>query len=699
VAHPKQEHLATGALLLALLGLCPGQAIAVPSSRIDVAGFDALDEGKPDGTHVNTAGEVTAGMGAERIKGVDAPIVWSRARASDGTLFFGTGDKGKILALKGNRLRQVAQLDTVLVTALAVLPNGDLIAALMPGAEAKKQSKIVRVDPSSGKVRAFATLPTAHVWAMLYDAGEKKLYVATGGPGRIYQLSPSGGSPRVFFDPGEEHLLCLARDRLGNILAGSHTKAILYRIDRRGRGAAVHDFDGTEIRDLVITAEGSIVVAVNQFPPKTSGLPRYDRAQVGSSGTAIGKGKVKPKKVEATELRPGAKAGKGALFRIGVNGRLDELLALASGYFTALELDPSGVVWAGEGTKGRVYLVQKNRSVATAFDFPERQVLVLAVRGAQRYVGTGDAGAIYQITPRPKSGPAYVSKTFDAKFVATWGAIVPRATGDLRVLTRTGNTAKPDRTWSGWSLTLPKGSDRQLSRSPKGRYLQAKFLWSPPFTAALRSFSVYYRPSNQPARVTEIATSAKPSAKTTTPVPPHQISLTWKVINPDNDQLLYRLYYREETGATWRPLTREDEPLNKPTYVWNTESFADDTYRVKIVVSDETDNAVRYTLKREKISPPILVDNRKPEIVGITIRHPRITGFARDGYSAIESIAYSLDGGPWRLISPVDEVYDNPTEGFSFDLPQALSRGSHTIAIRARDAAGNLGVAHKRFTH
>ena len=126
----------------------------------------------------------------------------------------------------------------------------------------------------------------------------------------------------------------------------------------------MHDFDASELRDVVVGADGTLWLAVNKFERRTSGLPRFDRAEEGEEGTSIkstssakAAQKAKPK-VRPQELRPGARSGKGALFAIDPSGRVDEVLTLDSGYFTRLELDAEGVLWAGDGAHGKVYLVR-----------------------------------------------------------------------------------------------------------------------------------------------------------------------------------------------------------------------------------------------------------------------------------------------------------------------------------------------------
>ena len=58
--------------------------------------------------------------------------------------------------------------------------------------------------------------------------------------------------------------------------------------------------------------------------------------------------------------------------------------------------------------------------------------------------------------------------------VATWGVIRWRASsrpGEVEVVTRSGNTATPDETWSPWSKAYTVANGERITR-PNARYLQ-----------------------------------------------------------------------------------------------------------------------------------------------------------------------------------------------------------------------------------
>src|SRR5205814_8093064 len=77
-----------------------------------------------------------------------------------------------------------------------------------------------------------------------------------------------------------------------------------------------------------------------------------------------------------------------------------------------------------------------------------------------------------RINSYPSSG-TFTSAVFNAGRVATWGtvnwdALLPAGTS-IQILTRSGNTATPDGTWSGWTAVPTNGG---TVGSPAGQYLQ-----------------------------------------------------------------------------------------------------------------------------------------------------------------------------------------------------------------------------------
>lgn len=704
------------AFLCACIMARPAAAGGTRSWRLTT--YKDFDEGESTGVLLSSLGEASSGYSATRID-IGETVVYCSASAADGTVWFGTGDQGVVYVYQRGKLRKLAKLDAVLVSSLTAGPNGTVFAGTMPGGR-------VFAIARDGKVRELAKLDAEHVWALAWDEARQTLYAATGPNGRLFAIDTSrldrpalGRRDRLLYDTGEKHLLSLVRTDDGSLLAGSADQAILYKITPTAGGGAtvqaLHDFDGDELR-AIARRGNTTYVAVNAFTGTNAGTstsgpnaPRGTKMVVPSStssATATAAGFTRERK------------GRGAIYRVDPDGRVEQLHALADGYFTAIHVDNDGNVWAAAGSNGRVYLIRPDRTVLTALDLPERQVLTLAFdAGAQQAVGargalapngllgTGDAGALYKVSSEPPRDAHYVTRVYDAQFPSRWGNLHWSGGGALTLETRSGNTSRPDKTWSAWASPLrphglADGGEGRIA-SPAGRYLQVRANFGGARTV-LRDLTIYYQPQNQRPRVTEITigddvTTHHPSAvargaKPRTPV----VKLRWRVDNPDDDDLIYRLYFRAEGDSNWKPIGGA-EPLTRTDYDWNTESIPDGNYVVKVVASDERSNPREEALEHSLTSVPFLVDNRKPELVDLRIAWPMATGRAQDSFSPISELAYSIDGGDWQPFAPRDGIFDDPTEEFSFRLPTNLSSGTHSLAVRAVDAADNVGAVQTTF--
>ena len=682
-------------LALALL-LCSTPALAVSTRTFHLTSYKDFDEGEATGVLLSSLGEATSGFGATRVE-VPEPWVQSSVTAPDGTVYVGTGDQGAVYAFKNGKLRPLAKLpDVVLVTSLAIGPSGTLFAAGLQG------GKIYSID-RDGRVKELVKLDADHVWALAYDEGRQSLFAATGPHGGLFAIDRNGRA-RLVYDTGEKQLLSMVRGDDGALYAGSADQAILYKIipDERGaRVSALHDFEGEEIRAIARRGP-TLYVAVNEFS-KTNSIAPPSSGPLAPRGTKMILPPTPATPSPSSSSRD--RKGKGAVYRVDPDGRVEQLHALAEGYFTALHADADGNVFAAAGSNGRVYLIKPDRTVITAFDLPERQVLTLALDGPEKLLGTGDAGALYRVSNDPPKDAHYQTKVFDAQFPARWGNVDWTGAGALSVQTRSGNTSKPDKTWSAWQAPsrVDKVGDGGSGRigSPDGRYLQVRVAFGAPKTT-LRDLTIYYLPQNQRPRVTEITVGDEPAPrhvplslrgnKPRSPI----VRLRWKVENPDDDELVYRLFFREESEVNWKPLGGP-EPLTRTEYDWNTESIPDGNYVVRVVASDERANPREDALEHSLASSPFLVDNRKPELADVKVAYPWASGRARDSFSPISELAYSIDGGDWQPVAPRDGIFDAAVEDFSFKLPANLSPGAHSLAVRAVDAADNVGAIQLTF--
>ena len=725
----------TRSLLFVSIVLVCAPALAGPTRNFRLTSYKDFDEGEAKGTLLTSGGDVLPGVDAQRAE-IAELLAYSALRVDD-TVYVGTGDQGAIWAARNkDKPRKIAKLDGVLVSALASAKGGHLFAAVTPGGKIFIVDKLGEKD---ARVRELVKLDAEHVWALVWDEEKKVLYAATGPNGKLFAIDVSdlekpSAKARVIWSSGDKHLLSMVRGEDGSLLVGSADQAILYRVKPQSGAAEVrvlHDFEGDEVR-AIVRDKGVTYVAVNDF--KGQGLPmlsalasKSSRAPApaaggsasGGTGAALGAalggglGSLGAMSMPASRERK----GKGAVYRVDDDGRTEQLHALSDGYFTALARDAEGTLWEAAGSNGRVYQVRSegaNRTIATALDLPERQVLFLDLRPGDPVLGTGDAAALYHLSASPKDA-VYISKALDSAFFARWGKIRYAGSG-VELSTRSGNTQKPDATWSAWQtlggteLRSDGGAGRV--QSPSGRFVQVKARLASA-KSVLHELTAYYLPQNQRARVTEIIVGEEPS--TTRKLLSLQrsprghssvIKLKWKTENPDEDELAYRVSFREEADPSWHLIGGPD-PLTKAEVEWNTEPLPDGNYLLRVIASDERANAKEDALEHTLVSSPVLVDNRKPEVGPIDVSFPSVAkgqaivgvvnGTAKDLASPITELAYSLDGGDWSPVAPKDGVFDDLEEAFTMKLPSSIASGSHTLAVRAVDSAENIGAAQINF--
>jgi len=692
----RRSLVVTGAALA--VSLASASASANATKFFTQATSKDFEEGEASGTMVQPTGELVPGMKTSVVEAPSA-FTWCSALSRDGGVaYFGGGDEGKIFAVEtkgggraGEKARLVATLDAPWVTALAVRPDGSLLAGTTPG------GRLFSIDPRTGAAKELARVAAEHVWAIVYDDKSATAYVGTGAPGKIFAVDAHGKS-RALWDAHDKHVVSLARDDDRHLLAGTSDEAFLYRVGLDGRGEALQDFEAEEVR-AVARAGDVVTIAVNDFD-KTAPIAF---GPVAAKGTRVVLSQGGTPSSAGALPRPGARKAKAALYRLERDGRIEQIFSIADGYFTSLAVDDkTGDVFAATGSEGRVYRVRADRTAALAIDLPERQALTMVRANGAFLVGTGDVGAIYRARPATGGEATYLSKVLDAEARAQFGLLRWHGAKGVTIETRSGITAKPDDAWSAFAhlADVRAGADGGAGQvaSPPARYVQYRVTLAGD-SARLTDLTLAYLPQNQRARVTEFTASDGTAAGGAPPAPGTPVvhahatvlKLRWKVDNLDGDELDYRLAFREQNEAVWRPLGGPDA-LPKPEYDWNTEGVADGTYVIRVVTSDERAQPRERALESTYLSAPVLVDNRRPEVAGLAARYPFVSGRARDDASPITQIEMAVDGNEWHEVAPTDGICDDLVEGFTVKLP-TLAPGPHDVTVRAWDSADNVGAA------
>ena len=693
---------------LCLLAL---RADAVVTATWTVETYQQFDAGDATSAFITSTGELRPGWDTKRVK-LEGDAVWSSARLADGTLLLGSDANGAIYKVTGETSKEFAKLpDAIAVVSLAQTNDGTIWAGAMPGAKIWKLF-------GNGKPQAGPPLKDVEtIWSLAASGGT--VYAGTGPSGKLFAIS--GNTAKEIFDTEDKRITAITVTSDGAVWFGTSERALVFRYDPKdGKTRAMADFAGNEVTAIAPYRTG-VVVAANDLaetPPSGGGKtpsqieaaekPSAAKGQAAKTPDVGSKPGADKDPTPVTDLgRKGAKKGKGALFRVGGDGRLDQLHALTATYFTSLAVASDGTVYAGAADKGRVYMVDNDDAVGTAFDVDERAVSQLWFEKNLLGFATDDSAALYRATGRA-SQAKYMSDVLDAKAVARFGKLTWIAQGKMKIETRSGNTAKPGVGWSEWQAPsqigkLGGGVDGGKIASPPGRYLQFRVALDDD-NARVRRVMSYYVPQNSATEIQEI--TVEPSEKVTMPTlkdlaaKPRSpiLKLKWKIENPDSDETVYTIEARRDGEANWRPLQTGKTPLTATSWDWNTETYPDGWYKLRVTASDQAHNSPDRALTSSKTSTLFAVDNTRPTIENLTINYGKgATARATDQISTIAEMAFSIDDQPWQLGTTGDGLFDDQTEELRIDLPAGLPRGTHTLAVRVADSSGNVGSTSATF--
>jgi hypothetical protein len=701
--------VAAPAALLAILTATSG---AVVTSTWTVETYQQFDQGDATSAFITSLGEIKPGWDTKRVgkeQGLEGDGIWSALRLADGSILVGTDAGGALFKVTGDKADKIVAIDgAIAVVALAQASDGAIYAGTMPG------KQVWKIDLKGKKATSFATIKGIEtVWSLAHADGA--LYAGTGPDGKLFKVTK--GAAAEVFATEDKRVTAVAATPDGAIWFGTSERALVFRYSPKDKSTrAMADFAGNEI-SAITPIGGGVVVAANELTEipavgaKTStqveeaekpSKPKGQSAKMPETGSKPGADKDST----ATDVgRKGARKGKGALFRVGDDARLAQLHALTQTYFTSIAVDGEGQIYAGAADKGRIYLIATDDSVATAFDVDERAVSHVFWDGKQLAFATDDAAALYRATGKA-SQAKYVSEVFDAKTPSKFGKLTWQASGKVTVETRSGNTAKPGPGWSEWAAPgqtgkLGGGTAGGKIASPTGRYLQFRVAFGT--DASLRRVSAFYVPQNEASKVEEV--TAEPASKESNPTLKDASSrsrntvmrIKWKVDNGDGDDTTYTVLVRRDGEADWRQLVGEDKQHTSTSYDWNTETYQDGWYRVRVTSSDGVANSPDRALTSTATSALFAVDNTRPTIEGLKVTYPKATAKATDAINVITEMAFSIDDGRWQLGTTSDGIFDDLSETLVVQMPAGLSKGTHTLAIRVSDASGNVGSTSTTF--
>jgi hypothetical protein len=685
---------------------------------------------------VDLHGRLILGPALTELADTASPVLWTGIEGSDGDIYLGSGNDGRVLKISRDGTSRVFfDSNELEVHALARAPGGGLYVGTSP------DGRIYKVD-STGKGTEFFDPDERYIWALAV-APDGAVFAATGDKGLVYRITPDGKGS-VFYKTKSTHVRSLLLTASGELLAGTESPGRVFRIGQDGSGFLVLDASLQEISALraglggVVYAAAQTGKASDDRPSSPPAMPDTSRQTplptVSTEITAVAVvGDQGSSGSSSASRESGRASGKGAVYRIQPDGVWDQVWSSADDAPYDVALDGQGGLLVATGGKGKIYRVTGEPTESTLLTrAPAQQVTSLIADGARGLlITTANPGKILRLSADPSTTGSYESDVRDAEAVATWGAIswrgaVPQGT-DVRLFTRTGNTAAPDDTWSPWSVAYRRPEGEQIT-SPKARYLQWKVELagagnrSPVVTSVTVAFQqrnlrpeitsitvhpagvVFQRPfSTGEAEIagydgSTIAQRVQSGSTGGNPVLGRRgyqkglQTFLWKAQDPNDDDLTYDILYRREGETNWKALKRN---LTDPILVWDTTSVPNGTYVIKVVASDASANPPGAALVAERESDTFDIDNAPPMITINSVSREAgrtiVRFVVKDADFPVQRVEYSLDADRWRPLYPRDGIADSRTEEFELTLDQDVSEKA--IILRAFDGMNNVATA------
>lgn len=715
--------------------------------------------GRFSGVSLTRDGKIVLAPRLDPVFSSDEPSIWTVAQGENGSLLVGTGHRGRLYRVErsgASSLLWTAPEPEIFT--IAVAPDGSIYAGTSPN------GKVYRIR--NGSAEEYFAPEAKYIWSLTV-ARDGSLYVGVGDNGRVYRVT-SKGMGDVWFETGQSHVTALTIDKEGRVLAGTEPNGLIYRLYGKDKAFVLYDSNLPEIRTLVTAPDGSIYAAalggsVQQRTNAAGGAsqtgpgapvttPTTTITVTDEAAAAQAPPDLKPKgpesaKPAAQPAAPGQTvytaqptpevAGlvdKSALFRIYPDNTVETLWSSKEENIYDVLLNGPQVLFSTDAN-GRIYRMAPDRQVTLIAQTNEGETTRLLGTGASVVAATGTMGKLYRLSESETADGSYESPVHDAGTVARWGQLSwrgdRRGSAKLAFRTRTGNSARPDRTWSDWSEPMrdPVGSS---VISPNARFIQwrAEFSGATASSPVVSGVTLAYLPQNNPPVVhslnvtTQLApASASAKAPTTQAAAGTysitvtdtgeagastvsgtasqvmnrglnpQIQIVWTADDPDGDRLTYAIYFRGEDETQWK-LLRGD--FADATLTLEGDVLADGRYLFRVVASDKPSNSGDSARQAELISAPVLFDATPPVV---TASAPHRSGSrveipiqAVDAASPLRRAEYSMDAGAWMPLDAADGVIDSKQEAFRVRL-DALSPGEHIVVVRAYDSSNNVGLA------
>ncbi len=349
--------------------------------------------------------------------------------------------------------------------------------------------------------------------------------------------------------------------------------------------------------------------------------------------------------------------GRSELIRIDPDGAPRRVWSHGTDLVYAITLDAQQRPLLGTGNRGKIYRIDSPQLSTTLVSAMSTQITALApgLKGAV-YAVTANIGKIFRLGPEVEKEGTLESDVLDAGAFSYWGRARwegDAAGGQITLETRSGNLDRPQKNWSAWSA-VPLTKEGGRMASPASRFLQYRLKMtsgsgtvSPSVTMVeLAYLSKNIAPVVQAVESTLANYRFPASSTTSSSGPPATINLPaigqrsrsggglsldtasstlnhskgwigarWSATDENGDTLVFKIEIRGQGESEWKLLK---DQLRERQYSWDSTTFADGHYQVRVTASDAPGNPPTDALTAQLESEPFLIDNTTPQIANLT---------------------------------------------------------------------------------
>jgi sugar lactone lactonase YvrE len=585
--------------------------------------------------------------------------IWALAFGKDGTLYVGTGNKGRIYRrTAAGKLELFHDVDDVHVRSLAVGPDGTLYAGTSDRgllvSFGRDGSKRTLYDFARPEVVAIACDPKGTVYAAATSAGAAPVRAAVSDP----RPARPGGTPTPTPTPAEPD----EGAPRGTVSISSTTRP------SKAPAAATAREGSAEI---VSIAPDGFVEPAWTFPEETVYALRYEADPAGLVIATGPRGRVYAWAERHVRL-------------VAQTGEKEVVSAPATGgSISAVTMAAAGVFRPAPGAQ------------AGSFTSAVKDAVRLSAFGSLRFEGT---------VPPGSSATFFVRAGNAGKPDGTWSGWVPVGAG--------GGAKLPAARFFQWKAELkasPSGASPSIERV-EFSYTDRNARPLLEGVAVLDPGAVISRGGASPSNILSVTNpdengiyaGLEAPRETRPPDTAHRLyrkgfrTVTWRASDPNGDPLRFDLDAQLEGSRTWFPIRKD---LDETSYSFDTTALPDGRYRFRVTATDQPAHPEGEALSVTEESEIVVIDNTPPilkvEARRVAGEELELTVLASDALSPVTRAEGAVNSDRWRPVPAADGAADSPSERFVFRVPRPSTPA--VLSLRVLDAAGNWAAVSAEY--